>query len=483
MDHQHYGGDEEDRWQQIMEEMSNRSREEARSRSPARKNLHRRPDIDLHNLTYVTNVVEHLLCPICHEPLVDPQTTICDHTFCGECLEKAIEYRSDDRTLCPTCRRPLHRGDVRPASKMIRQILDDLDVRCPNEQRGCEQALARSTVPFHVERYCDYTEIDCADKSCDGRMNRLNANLPCQHKDNGHERALQPGQQSGPAALANSDDEAMEESAPSTAKTCSAAEYGCDFTGTGDETALHENTCALRRLVPFLAKQQAVLESHTNALEQLTRKNNLYEKSFAEISTKLESLEIQASSSAQRGYESQSEGIWDAFTSLKEGMNTLKYDLTALDGRLNMELQNSSARDEHERLQTQGAIFRLSQDVELLLHERRDSLRIPGAGFPMMCSPSPFLPPPHSARQPTDPVAEASMAFMSPDAPLPVGQMEDRTRRWIDQSSALTDSIGSSQEDLTSQVQAVPPERAFEPRQHSAPRRRLSDELGAVTKL
>ena len=44
--------------------------------------------------------MSELDCAICHELLLQPVTTVCGHTFCRNCLVRALDYREE----CPACR-------------------------------------------------------------------------------------------------------------------------------------------------------------------------------------------------------------------------------------------------------------------------------------------------------------------------------------------------------------------------------------------
>jgi hypothetical protein len=89
------------------------------------------------NKTAYLYVDEHLIspslvCPICLEILEEPHThTYCDSAFCRSCLLQLAE------PLCPICRwtwddsMPLQCNiDLPKASRLIRNMLDDLLVQC-----------------------------------------------------------------------------------------------------------------------------------------------------------------------------------------------------------------------------------------------------------------------------------------------------------------------------------------------------------------
>ena len=64
-------------------------------------------------LKMVTNIILHdflrlkndctLECPVCLHPVKSPVTAKCGHTFCKECLKKAMERDP----YCRTCKTPL----------------------------------------------------------------------------------------------------------------------------------------------------------------------------------------------------------------------------------------------------------------------------------------------------------------------------------------------------------------------------------------
>lgn len=60
-------------------------------------------------LTYCIACVE-MLCPICFEPFVEPHMTRCGHTFCRECLERALAECSK----CPKCETVINQSDYFP---------------------------------------------------------------------------------------------------------------------------------------------------------------------------------------------------------------------------------------------------------------------------------------------------------------------------------------------------------------------------------
>jgi RING-type zinc-finger len=88
-----------------------------------------------------SSVVGELSCGICLSvPHIKPVTTICEHLFCRECLQTALESfeatRSDDSFFrCPCCRMEsderFHDLIHRPLRGIARRIWQNVKVECP----------------------------------------------------------------------------------------------------------------------------------------------------------------------------------------------------------------------------------------------------------------------------------------------------------------------------------------------------------------
>ncbi|RLV96368.1 hypothetical protein JA1_000248 [Spathaspora sp. JA1] len=132
---------------------------------------------DLRNVKYKTTT-EHLNCPICQQPFIEPLTTICGHTFCKECIyecfKKSKRPRNSENELCGFCpldRTPLDSANVNdlfPAPLIISNLIDDLKVYCLNHERGCDWTGSRWALERHVVVDCAQTGIKCNGTRQDG---------------------------------------------------------------------------------------------------------------------------------------------------------------------------------------------------------------------------------------------------------------------------------------------------------------------------
>ncbi|CAH0045573.1 unnamed protein product [Clonostachys solani] len=137
---------------------------------------------DMYALTYVQEPDPSLLCPICHDPLVDPVTTPCDHTFCYRCLRRSIES-SPSGTACPIDREPLVWSDCFSVERLVRTQLNSLLVKCPNRNRGCNKQVRREAVESHARIDCRFKDYPCPDAECDKRVRDKSADDKCLHDE------------------------------------------------------------------------------------------------------------------------------------------------------------------------------------------------------------------------------------------------------------------------------------------------------------
>lgn len=124
---------------------------------------------DLRNITYLSPT-DHLSCPICQQPFMEPMTTICGHTFCKdcifECLKMSKNYDEDSLVTgcCPLDRTPLDSANINdlfPSPLLISNLIDDLKVSCLNHERGCDWNGRRWELEHHVMLDCGYTGVKC----------------------------------------------------------------------------------------------------------------------------------------------------------------------------------------------------------------------------------------------------------------------------------------------------------------------------------
>ena len=134
-----------------------------------------RPDI--RGITY-KSLTDHLNCPICQQPFINPLTTICGHTFCKECIYECFRMAkrnsrnsvtslnnntTEDMTgNCPLDRTPLDAANINdlfPTPLIVTNLIDELKVYCLNKERGCEWVGTRWELEHHVTDSCGYTGI------------------------------------------------------------------------------------------------------------------------------------------------------------------------------------------------------------------------------------------------------------------------------------------------------------------------------------
>ncbi|KDN46225.1 hypothetical protein RSAG8_04452, partial [Rhizoctonia solani AG-8 WAC10335] len=142
--------------------------------------IHRLPTTTMDSYVYVDSVNTNLVCCICRQPFADPTTaTPCGHTFCRACITQALDVSSQ----CPIDRGVLALSDLLPAPQLVRNMVDELIVQCPNAPLGCTHTSQRQLISSHT---CNYTPVPCAHPACPESVLKLHLNAhtsgPCPHK-------------------------------------------------------------------------------------------------------------------------------------------------------------------------------------------------------------------------------------------------------------------------------------------------------------
>ncbi|CAF4627903.1 unnamed protein product, partial [Rotaria sp. Silwood1] len=102
-----------------------------------------------------TSIDSDLLCSICREPCKEPYYTPCDHLFCRQC----ITNWGGSRPSCPNCRKSMARNALRPATRIVCQMINNLRVKC--KQCG-QQNLLRSDIDDHIHSICPKSIVPCS---------------------------------------------------------------------------------------------------------------------------------------------------------------------------------------------------------------------------------------------------------------------------------------------------------------------------------
>ena len=356
--------------------------------------------VDLRALEYVGPYDHNLMCPICYCPFVNAVRLPCEHVFCQRCVNDAMTISGNERRSvnCPSCRRMVRANELSLMPKILDRMLDDLMVRCPLKDEGCNEQVQRCAVQQHVDRKCDFSEVVCPADDCMLSILRKDAvKQRCLHdmqecedcnqffmeRDLEIHRAIhcEAGRTSCPdceTQVLLRDIEQHIENCPDAIFPCTAAEYGCDFIARRAALDQHSRTCALAKLVPFLQKQNERLGAQEAALKSLRHRNSILETSFSSIQENLspsaDTVDTSSSSSVSASNSNLSDSTANHLLclqeSLREEVTRVSAALSELDARTTVSVMNESLRVKEELSHMSAAIVGLRLQLHRLLSTR-----------------------------------------------------------------------------------------------------------------
>ena len=366
---------------------------------PTRRRSHH--PVDLRALEYVDSYDHNLMCAICHSPFVRPVTLECEHVFCQRCISETMFHQGQDlRTdsaTCPSCRRKLHHPATTPVTKILNHILDELRVHCPYRSAGCQEIKHRGQIQDHVDKYCDYVEVECPLENCllavqrkDTREQRcLHGLVRCgdcrmsfleKELESHRERHCEAGRIPCPdckTQICRRDLAGHAEICPEAVFPCGAAQYGCDFSAKAETLLEHVNTCPLVKLVPFLKMQNERLEAHEAALKHLRHKNSILETSFSTIqetlnpSNNLIDLPSSSTTGSDTGpFDSTAHHLLSLHESLREEVNRVSAAVEQLDAKASMMIMNANLTIKEDLSHTNAAIAGMRMQLHWLISAR-----------------------------------------------------------------------------------------------------------------
>ena len=117
---------------------------------------------------FVTTISRNFLCLICFNVLKDP--VLCprnQHCFCRGCITRHLE----NSRRCPTCADELTEETLTVPSRMVRDYLDELNIRCVYHDRGCQEIVQLQHLDQH-EGSCGFTPAVCTNPGCCATLNK-----------------------------------------------------------------------------------------------------------------------------------------------------------------------------------------------------------------------------------------------------------------------------------------------------------------------
>ena len=117
---------------------------------------------------FVTTISRNFLCLICFSVLKDP--VLCprnQHCFCRGCITKHLE----NSRRCPTCADELTEETLIQPQRMLKDYLDELNIRCVYRDRGCEEIVQLQHLDQH-EDSCGFTPAVCGNQGCGAILNK-----------------------------------------------------------------------------------------------------------------------------------------------------------------------------------------------------------------------------------------------------------------------------------------------------------------------
>ncbi|SGY14245.1 BQ5605_C010g06117 [Microbotryum silenes-dioicae] len=102
---------------------------------------------------YVGQVNASLECAICRNPFIHPvMSPMCQHIFCHHCISRALLLSS----TCPIDRSALLQQELVDAPRIVHQLVDELSVKCPHAEKGCDIECERGWLSIHLKDQCQY---------------------------------------------------------------------------------------------------------------------------------------------------------------------------------------------------------------------------------------------------------------------------------------------------------------------------------------
>ncbi|KAJ1568550.1 hypothetical protein HK096_006117 [Nowakowskiella sp. JEL0078] len=200
---------------------------------------------------FVAPTNPNLLCCICCSPFVSPVSAPCGHIFCRSCI--VLYISNSPESGCPMDRLSISVEELVPASRVIENMVEELEVYCKYKMVGCEWIGQRQSLDSHLKKECSFETITCP--KCGKEFTLLTLELHADSRDCSAENPVL-----GPEI------------------ECSWRKYGCSWRGVDENN--HLQTCSYEAIKSFLQIQEL---RHQELQQQNTQMSAQIESLQAEI--------------------------------------------------------------------------------------------------------------------------------------------------------------------------------------------------------
>ncbi|KAG4072021.1 hypothetical protein HA402_010958 [Bradysia odoriphaga] len=126
---------------------------------------------------FVGGAIEReLICQICASVLQDPWETPCEHFFCMTCMQSWLAVSE----TCPIDRQPIRTADLKQPSRLLRNLLAQLDIKCDFVDNGCSDTVKLENLASHRTTCTNNPDavIQC-DQGCNLQIKRSDQSSQC----------------------------------------------------------------------------------------------------------------------------------------------------------------------------------------------------------------------------------------------------------------------------------------------------------------
>ena len=112
---------------------------------------------------FETIVNQNFHCLICYNVLKDP--VMCrrnEHHFCRGCITEHLRRNSH---RCPTCADELTVETLQEVPRIVKNYLNELNIRCDHYDRGCRELVQLQNLQRHAAE-CGFTPVVCGNQGC-----------------------------------------------------------------------------------------------------------------------------------------------------------------------------------------------------------------------------------------------------------------------------------------------------------------------------